>query len=291
MLRSLLFIPADSVRKIQKTQKLFPQALIFDLEDAVSIESKNVARDRLSQTLQTFCHPSARLFVRINSLRTEFFQGDLEAAVVENVDGLVLPKSQEVGDLLSIAEMVSSQEEQRGIPEGKIQFLVLIESVLGVLQALELARTSERTRALVFGAEDYCADMGIRRSKGGQELAYARSVIAHAAHASGLEAIDTVFSDLEDESGLFDETRLIRQMGFTGKLLIHPKQIETVHRAFSPDLTEVAWAERVVEAFVSASAEASGVALVDGEMVDEPVFRQARTILGEKITEDLKDEQ
>jgi citrate lyase subunit beta/citryl-CoA lyase len=143
-----------------------------------------------------------------------------------------------------------------------------------------LAQASERVSTLLFGGEDYSAQMGVTRTKRGEELLYARSAITHAAHASGLEALDTVFTDLVDDASLLEETQRVRQLGFTGKLLIHPRQIDVVHKAFAPDSGEIRWAEEIIRAFEAVPG--SGVAVAGGQMVDQPVVLQARRILARR---------
>lgn len=290
MLRSLLFVPADSPRKIEKARQLRPDAVILDLEDAVALENKTHARTSLSSELERFAQPDPRVLVRVNSLQSSFFAQDLEVALTPVVDGIVLPKSEHEGDVAQVDETISSWEKRKGILVGKTKLLLLIESAVAVMRVPALSQSSERVVALLLGGEDYCADMGVTRTKLGEEIMYARWVIAHAAHAAGLEAIDTAFTDFEDDAGLLEETRRVKQMGFTGKLLIHPRQIDVAHRGFAPADGEIAWAERVVRAFDAAQKEGSGLVVVDGKMVDQPVVLQAKRILSRRDTT-LKKEQ
>ena len=279
ILRSLLFVPADSPKKLAKARTLHPDAFIFDLEDAVAPDNKLTARRELAAELEALKPSPSHIFVRVNSAKTSFLKDDLRVAVHPRVDGLVLPKSDDPVELASIDKEVSRIEQEKSIMPGKIKLMLIIETPLGVVRAGELARSSRRIIALAFGAEDYCADIGVSRTPTGEEVAYARSVVAVHARACQLHALDTVFVNFQDEQGLFEETRRGKQMGFTGKALIHPGQIEIVHRAFAPEDHEVNWAKRVIETFEAAKAAGTGVVALDHKMIDEPVLTQAKRIL------------
>jgi citrate lyase subunit beta / citryl-CoA lyase len=282
LLRSLLFVPADSAKKIEKSRTLRPDVLIFDLEDAVSPDRKSEARTLLSGELKNPAKTGARIFVRVNSVGSAFFSDDLKVAVDAAVDALMLPKCGAESEIAQADRAVSQLEAQRGIPPGQLKLALILETSLGVVRAYELAGSSARTIALNFGAEDYSADMGINRAQAVEQITFARSMVAQAAHAAGLEAIDTVFTDFHNETGLVEEVRQAKRMGYTGKALIHPSQIEPVHRAFAPTEPEVAWAREVMEAFEAAKISRSGVIAVRGRMVDEPVVIQARRILQQR---------
>jgi citrate lyase subunit beta / citryl-CoA lyase len=276
LLRSFLFVPADSSRKLLKARSLLPDALIYDLEDAVSLDKKLEARTMLAAELPNTAALPVKVFVRVNRFGTSFLDDDLRAAVRREVYGIVLPKCGAAEEVADVDRRILRLETKSGIPEDSIKLIPILESARGVAHAGELARSSSRILALNFGGEDYCADMGISRTKAAEEISFARSFVALAAKSEGLGAIDGVFTDFNDAAGLFDETQRIKQMGFTGKTMIHPNQIDTVHRAMAPSAEEVAWAEEVVSTFKSAGA---GVTVVQGKMVDEPVVLQARRIL------------
>jgi citrate lyase subunit beta / citryl-CoA lyase len=276
LLRSFLFVPADSSRKLMKARSLRPDAFIYDLEDAVSLDKKLEARTMLAAELPNTAALPVKVFVRVNRFGTAFFDDDLRAAVRREVYGIVLPKCASAEEVADVDRRILVLETKSGIPEDSIKLIPILESTKGVAHAGELARSSSRILALNFGGEDYCVDMGISRTKAGEEISFARSFVALAAKSEGLGAIDGVFTDFNDAAGLFDETQRIKQMGFTGKTLIHPNQIDAVHRAMAPSAEEVAWAEEVVSTFKSAGA---GVTVVRGKMVDEPVVLQARRIL------------
>lgn len=276
LLQSFLFVPADSSRKMASARSLRPDAFIYDLEDAVSPDRKAEARGMLKDELENAAPPPAKIFVRVNSFGYSFLDEDLRAAVHPRVYGVVLPKCNEAAEVAQVHQKLLGLENQTVMPEGGMKLLLILESAKGVARACELARSSPRIIALLFGGEDFCADMGIVRTKAGDEIGVARSLVALAAKAERLEAIDGPFTDFNDAAGLFEETRRIKQMGFTGKALIHPNQIDTVHNAMAPSNEEIALAEEVVRTFEKSG---QGVAVVRGKMIDEPVVIQARKIL------------
>jgi citrate lyase subunit beta / citryl-CoA lyase len=280
LLRSLLYVPGDSSRKLASARNLHPDALVFDLEDAVSPDRKLEARRLIQEELKSAAAFSAKIFIRVNRFGSPFLADDLRAAVHPGVYGIVLPKCNEASEVVRVQETILGLEMQSGMAEGVTKLVLMIETAKGVANARDLARASSRVIALVFGAEDYCADMGIARTTTGDEVAFARSLIALAAKAEGLEAIDGVFTDFKDTAGLFEETQRIKQMGFTGKTLIHPQQIDVVHSALAPSEEEIAWAEEVVSTFQKAG---EGVVVVRGKMIDEPVVAQARRILQQSM--------
>lgn len=276
LLQSFLFVPADSSRKMASARSLRPDAFIYDLEDAVSPGRKAEARGMLKDELKNAVPPPAKIFVRVNSFGSSFLDEDLRVAVHPRVYGVVLPKCNEAAEVAQVHQKLLGLENQTGMAEGGMKLLLILESAKGVARACELARSSPRIIALLFGGEDFCADMGIVRTKAGDEIGVARSLVALAAKAERLEAIDGPFTDFNDAAGLFEETRRIKQMGFTGKALIHPNQIDTVHNAMAPSNEEIALAEEVVRTFEKSG---QGVAVVRGKMIDEPVVIQARKIL------------
>ncbi|MGH9355420.1 MAG: HpcH/HpaI aldolase/citrate lyase family protein [Terriglobia bacterium] len=279
LLRSLLFIPADSAKKRAKVKTLRPDAFIYDLEDAVAPDNKLAARKELAAELDALPPSSTPIFVRVNGAKTAFQKDDLRAAVHPRMDGLVLPKSDDPAELRETEREISALEQEKGIAAGKTKLLLIIETVLGVVRAGDLAACCPRIIGMAFGSEDYCADIGVGRTRTGEEIEFPRSMVAIQARAHQLHAIDTVFVDFHDAEGFFQEARRGKQLGYTGKALIHPSQIEAVHRAFAPADHEVNWAKRVIEAYEAAKAAGVGVVAVDQKMIDEPILTQAKKIL------------
>lgn len=282
VLQSFLFVPADSPRKMASARNVRPDAFIYDLEDAVPAASKVEARRLLTAELNSFINPRAKLFVRVNGFGSAFGEDDLRAFARREVTGIVLPKCHDASQISQVHQELSRLENRTSMPDGSVKLVPILESAKGVARAGELARSSARIVALFFGGEDFCADMGIARSKDGDEIGVARSLVALAAKSEGLEAIDGPFTDFHDRVGLFEETRRIKRMGFTGKALIHPNQIETVHQAMAPSDEEIALAHEIVSAFENSG---RAVTTVRGKMIDEPVVAQARTVLKQRARE------
>jgi citrate lyase subunit beta / citryl-CoA lyase len=282
VLQSFLFVPADSPRKMASARNLRPDALIYDLEDAVPVANKHEARHLLTGELNSFVNPRPKIFVRVNGFGSPFFGDDLRAVVRRGVAGIVLPKCHDASQIAQVHQELSRLENQIGMPEGSLKVVPILESAKGVSRGGELARSSSRIIAFFFGGEDFCADMGITRSKAGDEIGVARSLVALAAKSEHLEAIDGPFTDFHDRAGLFEETRRIKKMGFTGKALIHPDQIDTVHLAMAPSSEEIALAQEIVSVFESSG---RGVTVVRGKMIDEPVVAQARNLLKQNARE------
>jgi citrate lyase subunit beta/citryl-CoA lyase len=282
VLQSFLFVPADSSRKMTSARNLHPDAFIYDLEDAVPIANKHEARHLLTGELNSFINPRPKIFIRVNGFGSAFFGDDLRAVVRREVSGIVLPKCNEASQIAQVHQELSRLENQMSMPEPGINLIPILESAKGVSLAAEIARSSSRIIALFFGGEDFCADMGITRSKDGDEIGVARSLVALAAKSERLEAVDGPFTDFHDRVGLFEETRRVKKMGFTGKALIHPNQIETVHQAMAPSDEEIALAHEIVSAFENAG---RGVMAVRGKMIDEPVVAQARKVLKQNARE------
>jgi citrate lyase subunit beta/citryl-CoA lyase len=282
VLQSFLFVPADSSRKMTSARNLHPDAFIYDLEDAVPIANKHEARHLLTGELNSFINPRPKIFIRVNGFGSAFFGDDLRAVVRREVSGIVLPKCNEASQIAQVHQELSRLENQMSMPEPGINLIPILESAKGVSLAAEIARSSSRIIALFFGGEDFCADMGITRSKDGDEIGVARSLVALAAKSERLEAVDGPFTDFHDRVGLFEETRRVKKMGFTGKALIHPNQIETVHQAMAPSDEEIAFAHEIVSAFENAG---RGVTAVRGKMIDEPVVAQARKVLKQNARE------
>jgi citrate lyase subunit beta/citryl-CoA lyase len=276
VLQSFLFVPADSSRKMASARNLRPDAFIYDLEDAVPVAKKHEARHLLTGELNSFINPRPKIFIRVNGFDSPYFADDLRAVVRREVAGVILPKSHDASQIAQVHQELSRLENQMSVPAGSVKVVPILESAKGVSRGGEIARSSSRIVALLFGGEDFCADMGITRSKNGDEIAVARSLVALAAKSERLEAIDGPFTDFNDRVGLFEETRRIKKMGFTGKALIHPNQIETVHLAMAPSDEEIALAQEIVSVFENSG---RGVTVVRGKMIDEPVVDQARKLL------------
>lgn len=276
LLRSMLFVPGDQPRMMEKARALPADALILDLEDGVAAKDKPQARTLIREALAAGFPPDRAVWLRPNALATGLFEDDLLACLLPGVSGIVLPKSRSARDVAVADGVIGSLARTRGIESGAVRLALLVETPQAVLRAADLAEASARTAALIFGADDLAGEMGLQRTPGNDEVRDARAHVALAAHAGGLEAIDIVYTAVRDLEGLARECREGKAMGYTGKQVIHPGQLEPVHAVFSPSADETAWARRIVDAYQAAP---RGALVVDGRMVDAPIVRQAERIL------------
>lgn len=276
MIRSWLFVPGHRQKMIDKSPGRGSDALIYDLEDAVPANELEAARTKVSAALNA-AQEGPRRFVRIHGAGHGAADGDLRAVVRPGLEGLVLPKVDRPEDVLTVDRSLTELESQAGMAPGRVRLAAMIESAVGLIQAPAIAVSSPRLAALMFGAEDFAVDLGLFSFRQGGLLAYARSALVVAAASAKLEVVDKVYVDFRDPDGLARETQAARELGFTGKLLIHPAQIEAVHHVFRPTDQEVESARRVVAAFKAAPEE--GTMAVDGKMVDLPVVKRAQWIL------------
>ena len=233
-LRTLLFMPADSPRKIAKGAALPADAIIADLEDAVAPSRKHEARSLLVESFQTLPQGGPLRCIRINPVHSPFWPADLLETFAAAPRVYVIPKVESAADLQLVSERLAPLESAAGFPIGTVRLLAIVESAAGVMNLREIAAADRRIVALAFGAEDFAGDIGAQRTREGWEVFYARSAVVTAAAAFGLQAIDTVYTDLADDSGLAEECEAVRKMGFRGKLAVHPRQVEVINRAFTP---------------------------------------------------------
>jgi citrate lyase subunit beta/citryl-CoA lyase len=273
--RSLLFSPGDRPTLMRKAPSTGADVLCFDLEDAVAPSKKDDARAAVREVLSdpTF-DPDAEVLVRVSA---ETVADDLDGVLGPDgdadvrLDGLVVSK-------VGFAEDVRDVDDELAARGWTLPLFALVETARGVLNAPDIAAAGPTT-ALVFGAEDLAADLGATRTEEGTEVLYARERVVVAAAAEGVDAIDTIHTDFEDEAGLREQTEFARTLGYDGKMAIHPAQVPVVNDAFTPPPERVEWAERVLRAREEADASASGVFRVDGEMIDAPLVAQAERIL------------
>ena len=277
--RSMLYVPGDSLRKVTKASTLPADTIILDLEDGVALSQKEAARLTVRQALlQLDFGPRERL-VRINNVNGPLAQNDLAVTLEGRPDGYVVPKVESAEDLLAVSHFLDEQEKLNGWPLRQIRLVAMIETALGVMNLREIGQATPQLDALVFGAEDFAASVGAVRSRENGEMFYARSAVVTAAGAYNLQAIDLVFVGLNDPQGLEAECLSGRQLGFIGKTLIHPGQIETANRIFAPAAAEVDAARRLLAAFDEHQTAGAGAFAYEGKMVDMPVIRTAQRLL------------
>jgi len=277
--RTLLYVPGNMPGMLQNIPVFEADGVMIDLEDAVPLAEKDAARLLTASFLRTVRDRQREIFVRINPLDTRYAEADLRAVLPALPDGIRLPKADHPEVVEKLDTRLTEMEETLGLPIGTFTIIPSIESAVGILNVVETAASSRRIVALAFGAEDYTASMEIQRSKTGEELFNARSRVVWAAKAAGVQAIDTVFSDAGDMEGLRQETELVKRLGYTGKSLVNPRQIEVVHAVFRPKQQEIDDALEVMEAIGRAREMGTGVISLRGRMIDAPVVKRAARTL------------
>jgi citrate lyase subunit beta / citryl-CoA lyase len=277
-LRSLLFAPGNHPRRVEKALTLPADGVILDLEDAVAVSEKPATRPQIVQALAAPRH--GKLFIRVNGLTTDWCHGDLTAVVRTGLDGIILPKVEHPHDLHIADWMIANLEREHGLPAGSIDLIPIIETALGISNLASICRSGTRIRRIAFGAGDFTLDMGMAWTQSEAELLPYRSACVMESRAAGLEPpMDTVWADLRDAEGFLASARHAAQLGFQGKMCIHPDQIAGANAAFSPDEATVARARRIVEAFDDAERKGLASIQLDGQFVDYPIVARARRVL------------
>lgn len=272
-MRSLLFAPAGRRDLVAKLPRAGADVVTLDLEDGVAPQHAAAARQAAAEALPVLAAAGQQAYVRTSAPDQPAFAADLDAVAAAGPAGYVLPKCEQPEVVRRAAAAIAAAHGGTAPP------LVLgIETALGVLAAFELATLAAPVRALYFGAEDFATSVGARRTPAGQEVLYARSRVLLAAHAAGVLALDQAIADVRDDVRFAADAAAGRDLGYDGKLCIHPRQVELSHEAFTPSPAELAEAERVVEAFEAALAAGDATPLVDGRMIDEPLAARARAV-------------
>ena len=277
LIRTLLFIPGNRPNMLEKGATLKADALVPDLEDSVPPQEKANARAIVAEYLPKLA--GNRVFVRVNGMQTGWTWDDLKAVVCKEIEGISIGKMESAEMAREVAALLTVLEQERGLPEGHVKIIPWIEMAKGVVNVREIALSTPRMLGLAFGAEDYTADMGIARTKDPDEVATAQAFTSIAARAAGILAFDTPDADFNDIDGLVREARRAKAMGYNGKFVIHPNQIAPVNGVFRPSLEEIEYARRVVEVFEEAQQKGSAATVLDGRMVDTPIWRRALTSL------------
>lgn len=277
--RSVLFTPGTHPDRLRKAW-MAPAAdvVVADLEDGVAPDAKDEARNAVTNLLQDVEEAPAERAVRINAWPSHVAERDLEAVLAGRPDLIVVPKCSNPDTVAALDVRLAELEEGHGLDPGSTRLLLILESAAGVLSARDLAQASTRVAAIAFGAEDLAADAGMRRTPENTEVATARSLVALGAAAAGVQAIDMITADYQDLDRTGREATEARGLGFAGKMVIHPGQVDPVHAAFAPSKEEVAWADKVLAAVEAEGVGEGGVVVVDGKMVDRPLIEQARRI-------------
>ena len=278
LFRSLVFVPGNNSRFLEKAKSLPADIVCFDLEDSVPDKEKKKARVLIKNALKKRNQYSASIFARTNSPDSGKIEADLKEIVQKGIDGIVIPKVNSAKELKKIEKTISSLEKKRKIKG--IRLMPSIESALGVVNCYEIASASKRIDALVFGIFDLLNDMGIEYTKGNPRGAkYSRYKVSVAATAARVAAIDGIWQDLKDKKGFTKDCQVGKSLGYSGKSVIHPDQIKTVHKIFHPSRPEIAWAKKVCSAYEKSTKKGKGATVVDGKMIDEVHYKWAKAVL------------
>ena len=279
MRRSMLFLPGNTPNMLINGNCLGSDAVIFDLEDAVSPAEKDAARILVRNTMRYMDFRGCERIVRINSVDTAYWQADLDALLPWKPDLILLPKAGTAQDVLTADAYMTQVEQHLGLEPNTVGLMPLIETALGVENAFAIASCSKRVRALFLGAEDLTADLQCKRTKEGQEIFYARTRLVVAARAAGVDVYDTPFTDVNDDEGIWTDAQLARSMGFTGKASISPRHVEVINQVFSPTRKEIDYAWEVMDAIELAKQQGKGAISLHGKMIDAPIVARARRTL------------
>jgi citrate lyase subunit beta / citryl-CoA lyase len=281
MFRSLIFVPGNSMRFVEKAKTLAADIICFDLEDSVPDNEKDAARRIISETLLARRQEySGIVYVRTNSPESGLIPDDLKAVLQEGIDGIVVPKVNDVSEMLEIKKHIVMLEKER--KTDKIALMPSIETARGVVNAYLIASAEERIKALVFGVFDFLYDMRLDYDEHDPlGYSYVRAKIPVDARAAGVHAIDAIWQKIDDIDGLIRDATTARRLGYSGKSIIHPSQIEPVHKVFRPSKNEVEWAKKVVQALGQAMKKGTGRGAIrlEGKMIDAVHYKQAKAIL------------
>ena len=277
LFRSLIFVPGNNSRFLEKAKSLQADIVCFDLEDSVPDSEKSTARQLIKSALKSRSSYVSSIFVRTNSPISGKIPDDLKEIVQKGIDGIVIPKVNNVSEMKKIEKVLSQLEKTRKLKP--IQIIPSIESAEGVVNAYNIASYSKRVSAVVFGVFDLLNDLGIEYSKDPEGGKYSRAKIPVDASAAGVASIDAIWQDLKDVKGLERDCKIGKSLGYTGKSIIHPDQIGVAHKIFYPSKTEISWAEKVCRIYTESVKKGKGATTVEGKMIDEVHYKQARALL------------
>lgn len=274
----MMFVPGNNPGMMQDAFIYGPDSIMLDLEDSVTMAEKDAARLLVYNALKSIDFGDTEMVVRINPLSTPYGRKDVEAVVKAGVHVIRMPKTETADEVRELEAEIEKVEKELGCL-GRTRMMAAIESAEGICNAFAIAKASKGMMGIALGAEDYCANLKTQRTPGGAELLYARETIVVAARAAGIDALDTVYSNLDDMETFRKEVELIKTLGFDGKSIINPRQIHIVNEVFAPTEKEIEKAKKIIAAIKEAEKRGSGVIAVNGKMVDRPVvIRAQRTI-------------
>lgn len=277
LFRSLIFVPGNNPRFLEKAKTLSADIVCFDLEDSVPDSEKKNARNLIKDALKTRSQYTSEIYVRTNSPTSGKIQDDLKEIVQKGIDGIVIPKVNNARELKKIEKTLALLEKKQKLQP--IGLIPSIESAEGVANTHEIASASKRISAIVFGVFDFLNDMGIEYTKQPEGAKFARAKIPIEAKAVGVYALDAIWQDLKDEKGLIEDCKIGKSLGYVGKTIIHPDQILIIHKTFHPNKTELEWAEKVCNTYEKSTKKGKGATTVDGKMIDEVHYKRAKSLL------------
>ena len=277
LFRSLIFVPGNNPRFLEKAKNLEADIVCFDLEDSVPDNEKTKARKLIKSALKSRKSYKSSIFVRTNSPLSGKIPTDLKEIVQKGIDGIVIPKVNNTKDLKKIEKTLAGLEKTRKLKP--IQLIPSIESAEGIVNTYNISSFGKRVSAVVFGVFDLLNDLGIEYTKDPEGAKYSRAKIPVDAKAAGVAAIDAIWQDLQDPKGLEKDCKIGKSLGYSGKSIIHPDHISVVHKLFHPNKTEIIWAEKVCKVYLESSKKGKGATTVDGKMIDEVHYKQAKALL------------
>ena len=284
ILRSLLFVPGNTTKMLERALGLRPDAFVPDLDDSVPVDEKANARSLTASYLERLAATGRPVIPRVNSMDTGLLEEDLAAVVGVHVFGVSVGKIDSPAEVHEVARLLLRLELRAGLAVGAIKLVPWIESARAIVNVYDICASSDRIVGVALGGEDYTNDMEIERREDDRELAYPRSAIAIAARAAGVLALDTPFFAFRDADGLRENSHASRGHGFRGRFAIHPAQIEVINHVYSPSEAEVEHARRVIAAFETAAQQGRGSTSLDGKVVDVPVVKRAQALLDLAMT-------
>ncbi len=275
MRRSMLFLPGNNPNMLINGSCLGADAVIFDLEDAVSPAEKDAARILVRNTIRYMDFRGCEIIVRINSTDTPYWKQDLDAIVPQRPGLILLPKTGSARDVQEVDAYMTKLEQELGLAPNTVGLMPLIETALGVENAFAIATAADRVQALFLGAEDLTADLRCKRTKEGREIEYARTRLVMAARAAGVEVYDTPFTDVNDDEGIRVDAAYAKALGFSGKASISPRHVGVINEVFSPTQADIDYAYEVMDAIALAKEQGKGAIALRGKMIDAPIVTRA----------------
>ncbi len=279
ILRSLLFVPGNAPRMLDRAIGLRPDAFVPDMEDSVPWDEKANARGVVSAYVPELAATGVPVIPRVNSLETGLLEDDLSAVVGPNVYAVSVGKMDNPELVADVCKLLDQAESEAGVERGATRLVPWIESAEAIVKAYDICKSSNRIVAVALGAEDFTNDMEIKRTDSDTELSYARGAIAVAARAAGVLALDTPFFAFRDPVGLKANSEMSRAIGFKGRFAIHPAQLDIINGVYSPSDEDIAQAQREIEAFEEAASIGRGSTSLDGKVIDVPVVKRAQALL------------